>query len=87
MIFHVVSSPVHGTLDLKQGDFYMPVTSFSMADVFNGVISYHHDGSETLHDNFAFTVTDGASNKFAMQKDQSRGDISVTTQPEVSVLS
>lgn len=78
--------PVHGRLDLKQGDFYMPVTTFSMADIYNGLISYHHDGSETLQDNFSFTVTDGATKVFAMQKDQSRGDISVKRDPEVKFV-
>ncbi|VDI42839.1 Hypothetical predicted protein [Mytilus galloprovincialis] len=82
LIFNVVNLPVHGRLDLKQGDFYMPVTTFSMADIYNGLISYHHDGSETLQDNFSFTVTDGTTKVFAMQKDQSRGDISVKRDPE-----
>jgi flavoprotein len=73
----VVNTPIHGRLDLRYGDFYMPVTTFSMADIYNGLISYQHDGSETLQDNFSFTVTDGATKMFAMQKDERRGDITV----------
>ena len=79
----MVNTPIHGRLDLRHGDFYVAVTTFSMADIYNGLISYQHDGSETLQDNFSFTVTDGATEMFAMQKDERRGDITVKTSPEV----
>ena len=33
---------------------------FTQEDVDSGLLTYEHDGSETLHDRFTFTVSDGA---------------------------
>ena len=39
--------------------FSLPCVSFSQADVDSGLVSYSHDGSETVSDSFNFTVDDG----------------------------
>ena len=39
-----------------------PITSFTQLDIDSGFVVYQHDGSETLSDQFTFTVDDGQGN-------------------------
>jgi hypothetical protein len=55
LAFTVTTAPAHGSL-LKGGN---PVTTFTQADINNGLIFYRHDNSETTTDGFSFTVSDG----------------------------
>jgi hypothetical protein len=57
-IYTIVTAPAHGTL-LKSG---AATSSFTQADIDNGLISYHEDGSLASSDTFAFKVTDAAGN-------------------------
>jgi hypothetical protein len=57
-IYTIVTAPAHGTL-LKSG---AATSSFTQADIDNGLISYHEDGSLASSDSFAFKVTDAAGN-------------------------
>ena len=66
--YTVTTPPAHGTL-LKSG---AAVTTFTQADIDNGLISYQENGSVVPSDSFAFTVTDAAGNptvkeQFAIQ--------------------
>lgn len=84
LLFTIVNPPVHGSLQTRTDSGYHTITSFSMADIYNNRVSYLHDGSETQTDSFAFTVTDGTTKMFSMQRDGRRGDISVpSTNPQV----
>ncbi|KAL5018413.1 hypothetical protein ScPMuIL_004135 [Solemya velum] len=47
-----------------------------MEDIYENRVSYQHDGSETVEDNFSFTVSDGTNRMFAMQQD-GRGDLTI----------
>ncbi|MDK2973503.1 MAG: large repetitive protein [Candidatus Sumerlaeota bacterium] len=47
--FDVTSGPASGTLTM---------TTFTQADINNGLVSYQHDGSTTTTDSFDFTVSD-----------------------------
>ena len=55
--YTVTAAPAHGTL--LRNNF--AVTSFTQADVNAGLISYQHDGGETVADSFTFTVSDGSA--------------------------
>jgi len=52
------SPPVHGTL-WRDGVAVGREDTFTQADVDSRLVSYEHDGSETLFDSFVFRVTDG----------------------------
>jgi hypothetical protein len=85
--FSIVNPPVHGSLQISDGDAFQTVTTFTMADIYNSKVSYLHDGSETQTDQFSFTVTDGTTKMFSMQRDGRRGDISVPSpNPQVITL-
>ena len=85
MLFSIVRPPIHGSLQISVAEGYQRITSFTMADIYNNKVSYLHDGSETQSDTFAFTVTDGTTKMFSMQRDGRRGDISVPS-PNPQVL-
>jgi hypothetical protein len=53
--YTVLTQPVHGQLLLNG----MPTTQFTQADIDAGWVSYQHDGSLTIQDQFEFTVDDG----------------------------
>jgi hypothetical protein len=56
--YAVITPPLDGTL-LKSGS---PTSSFTQADIDNGLITYHETASNASSDSFTFTVTDAASN-------------------------
>lgn len=85
LLFTIVKPPVHGSLQTLIDSGYHTITSFTMTDIYNNRVSYLHDGSETQTDSFAFTVTDGTTKMFSMQRDGRRGDISVPS-PNPQVL-
>ena len=45
--FFITSQPRHGVIERSNG---VPVTSFTMSDIYNNVISYRHDGSNSQSD-------------------------------------
>lgn len=85
LTFQIMLSPLHGSLDIYDGNYYAPTTRFTMMDIYDGLISYQHDGSETREDNFSFIVSDGSTEMFTMQKDHHRGDIPQTTPGEFQI--
>ena len=67
--FHIVQSPVHGSIDIKMGaDRFAPTDRFKMSDIYENRVSYSHDGSETVEDNFKFTVSDGTNPLFMVRQ-------------------
>jgi hypothetical protein len=64
--YSIVTAPAHGTL-LKSGS---ATSSFTQADIDNGLISYHENGSVASSDSFVFKVTDAAGNLTADQQFQ-----------------
>lgn len=86
-MFTVVQPPLHGSIDLRRGKFYSSTIRFSMADIYENRVSYKHDGSETLSDEFSFTVSDGTNHLFVMQRDAARrGDIPIPLISEPQVV-
>uniref|UniRef100_UPI00359004A1 extracellular matrix organizing protein FRAS1 isoform X2 n=1 Tax=Myxine glutinosa TaxID=7769 RepID=UPI00359004A1 len=68
--FKVVQPPRHGKLELAQdGQAFHSASTFSMADILQGRVSYSHDGSNSLHDHFSFTVSDGTNPFFLVLHD------------------
>ncbi|MEM7312287.1 MAG: cadherin-like domain-containing protein, partial [Planctomycetota bacterium] len=56
LTYTIVNSASHG-LVLKNG---VATTTFTQSDIDSGVITYEHDGSESLNDSFDFNVDDGS---------------------------
>ena len=55
--YTVTASPDHGTSKLS-GQELAEGQSFTQQDIANGLVTYSHDGSESYHDHFKFTLTD-----------------------------
>jgi hypothetical protein len=62
-VFAIITAPADGVL-LKSGQ---PTSSFTQADIDNGLVSYHEIATGVNSDSFAFTVTDAANNSTALQ--------------------
>lgn len=59
--FTITQAPVNGKL---MRDKTTVISSFTMADIAENMITYHHDGSETEEDSFSFIVSDGKHQEF-----------------------
>ncbi len=64
LTYTVSTLPSNGTLRLN-GFALNGVSSFTQADLDNGLLTYEHDGSETLTDSFTFTVADSEGASFS----------------------
>jgi hypothetical protein len=64
--YSIISAPADGTL-LKNGS---PTSSFTQADIDNGLISYQETTSNASSDSFGFTVSDVAGNTTAAEQFQ-----------------
>ena len=73
VVFTVMQPPVHGTLDLEVDNGHVQASRFSMSDIYENRVSYHHSGTEHFADTFTFTVSDGTNDMFTMQSDQPSG--------------
>ncbi|PNY36817.1 hypothetical protein C2E31_10670, partial [Rhodopirellula baltica] len=58
LVYTVSSTPGNGTL-YRNGVALSATDTFTQADIDSNLITYTHDGSETLSDAFNFTVDDG----------------------------
>ncbi|KAH9519922.1 Protein M3, partial [Bulinus truncatus] len=66
IVFSVVQTPSRGVL---LHNVSRVLSSFTMAEIADGLVSYQHDGSRSAEDRFAFTVTDGAHPDFLVYPD------------------
>ncbi|XP_023241151.1 extracellular matrix protein 3-like [Centruroides sculpturatus] len=57
----VIRPPAHGKILY---DHQNPTNTFTMSDLNENLVTYHHDGSETVEDSFTFIVTDGTHTDF-----------------------
>ena len=64
--YTLIQVPLYGNILYN---FSRVVTSFTQSDLDQGMISYQHDGSETISDNLALTVTDGVHSEFYILDD------------------
>jgi hypothetical protein len=64
--YTVITAPAQGTL-LKNGS---ATSTFTQADIDNGLISYRENGSTAMTDSFTFKVTDAAGNATTAQQFQ-----------------
>ncbi len=62
--YSVIAGPAQGTLF----DNGSAASSFTQADVDNGLVSYHETGSSASSDSFTFKVTDAAGNQTATEQ-------------------
>jgi hypothetical protein len=58
LVYTVTASPTHGVLIMNG----LSTTSFTQADVNNGLVSYHETAAGATSDVFSFKVTDAAGN-------------------------
>ena len=83
-MFTVFTPPRHGTVDFTlDGVRFTPTLTFSMSDVYENRISYNHDGTNTLSDQFEFTVSDGTNPMFVVEKGT---QMQTTSAPQVPTL-
>ncbi len=60
IIFTITAQPAEGQVELTTSPGAQ-INSFTLDDIQNNRVVYVHSGSETIADNFEFSVTDGAS--------------------------
>ena len=83
-MFTIIKSPLHGNIEMNRGNGWSPASVFTMTDIYENHISYLHDGSETVTDNFSFTVSDGTNSNFAAMQQDGHGNHPITqTEPQV----
>ncbi|WP_281561306.1 cadherin-like domain-containing protein [Thalassomonas sp. RHCl1] len=70
-LIYTVTDVSHGTLYINGSVWYKSGiganNTFSQQDIIDGKVRYSHDGSNTLSDNFGYTVEDGAGNQLTGQ--------------------
>nr|CAB3247083.1 extracellular matrix protein FRAS1 [Phallusia mammillata] len=78
--FKIVVPPQNGAIErTTNGRQYVPVTTFTMEDLYESRISYNHDGTNSVTDRFTFTVSDGTNEEFQISEEES---LITTTQPQ-----
>jgi hypothetical protein len=80
LIYTVTSTPVNGTL-YRNGVALAANDTFTQTDLIAGLISYTHDGGETVSDDFDFDVSDGA-----LSVNGNTFDLTITPQNDSAVL-
>ncbi|KAJ8286924.1 hypothetical protein GJAV_G00044950 [Gymnothorax javanicus] len=65
--FRIAQTPRHGKIE-KVISGWEQVDEFTMEDIYRSLISYQHDGSNSLTDHFTFTVTDGTDLLFLLEE-------------------
>ena len=65
LVFSITQIPVNGFV-MKRGK---PTMTFTQEDIDNNFISYQHDGTDTTHDSFSFTISDGTHLEYYVYSD------------------
>ena len=87
VMFTIFREPTHGTIDFTTDERrYAPTVTFTMADIYENRISYNHDGSNTLEDSFAFTVSDGTNPVFLTERNTELVMTSTPQEFDITVL-
>ena len=58
IVFNVATAPTNGILAFAAAPT-VSISSFTQANINNGLVVYVHSGSETISDSFSFSVSDG----------------------------
>ncbi|MHC4440485.1 MAG: cadherin-like domain-containing protein, partial [Planctomycetota bacterium] len=64
LLFTLIAVPANGLLKLD-GTTLSASDTFTQADIDSNLLTYEHDGSETVSDSFQFTVSDGSGGSIA----------------------
>ncbi|XP_076043694.1 extracellular matrix organizing protein FRAS1-like [Oratosquilla oratoria] len=72
IMFKVVKPPEYGKIQMKKGDKFVDVKAFSMLDVYEGHVSYLHDGANKPRDAFEIVVNDQSNDGFTMGEDSTK---------------
>lgn len=73
LTFTVVQPPRHGLIEhSSDGHRSRQAQVFTMEDVYQNRISYSHDGSNSLKDRFAFSVSDGTNPFFVVVEEDGK---------------
>lgn len=78
LVYSITQIPVNGFI-MNLGT---PTMMFTQDDIDNNLISYQHDGSDTVSDSFSFTITDGTHLDFYVYPDSR----SLTRRPQVILI-
>ncbi|KAK3859680.1 hypothetical protein Pcinc_034224 [Petrolisthes cinctipes] len=78
IVFTVTRTPSHGALHLAEDDDFILAEKFTMQDIYDGVLSYLHDGSDMKSDTFDVLVSDSTNTGYTNEASHS-GDMSTVT--------
>jgi len=85
LLITLLAPPTHGNIILTRDgeEVDAACTIFTMADIYNGAVSYRHDNTESSSDWFTFVVTDQSNKEFYIERD---GELIKTTSPLVYII-
>ncbi|CAL4166611.1 unnamed protein product, partial [Meganyctiphanes norvegica] len=86
IVFTVNRPPRRGKLQIQQLDDYSDAKSFTMLDIYNGNVSYLHDGSDSSRDSFKISVSDSTNKKYLIEHSEDSTTEPSTVHVEISAV-